>query len=221
MSRIRDNAELSGWFLGPGTPGRGLAEQQHRRAPQDISPSRVITIFLSIYGSNGVLLILLILPAIRGYYQSISGPHQRLRFISLPLQHPVKVITSAFLGNTFPASFRRITAVLDASASPGYVDMMYRTREGIDGGFAAAVWNRNAPIPRNSQISAPITRNATSNDTYVEALAADLGFSGGKRRLRCVGHILNLAVRTMFAGEDPRFSAIITTSPTFILTATR
>jgi hypothetical protein len=45
--------------------------------------------------------------------------------------------------------------------------------------------------------------NAQANDAAVESLAKELGFSAEERRLRCVGHILNLAVRVMFSGEDP------------------
>lgn len=44
--------------------------------------------------------------------------------------------------------------------------------------------------------------NASNNDTAMEEIGKALGFKGKTRRLRCFGHILNLAVKALLFGHD-------------------
>ena len=48
-----------------------------------------------------------------------------------------------------------------------------------------------------------VTDNATNNDSAIQSIAASLGFSAKYRRLRCVGHILNLVAQSILFGTDP------------------
>ena len=45
--------------------------------------------------------------------------------------------------------------------------------------------------------------NATNNDTCIKALALEFNFNPLQRRLRCAGHIINLAAKEMIHGKDP------------------
>lgn len=45
--------------------------------------------------------------------------------------------------------------------------------------------------------------NATNNDTCLQALAKQFGFDHQERRLRCIGHIINLVARAVLFGNDP------------------
>jgi hypothetical protein len=51
------------------------------------------------------------------------------------------------------------------------------------------------------QLGYMVLDNASNNDTAVAALGAELGFDPGERRLRCLGHVLNLAVKQLMFGE--------------------
>ncbi|KAM4067485.1 ribonuclease H-like protein [Hirsutella rhossiliensis] len=52
--------------------------------------------------------------------------------------------------------------------------------------------------------------NAANNDTCMEDLAFEHGFSPGERRIRCAAHILNLCVRAMLYGSKrENFAAIV------------
>jgi hypothetical protein len=44
--------------------------------------------------------------------------------------------------------------------------------------------------------------NASSNDTAVDELGEELNFDATWRRLRCVGHVLNLIARSILFGKD-------------------
>jgi hypothetical protein len=44
--------------------------------------------------------------------------------------------------------------------------------------------------------------NATNNDTCLKVLAVWFPMDVGRRRLRCVGHIINLVVRAVISGEN-------------------
>ena len=44
--------------------------------------------------------------------------------------------------------------------------------------------------------------NADSNDTYLETLAKQFLMDIGKRRLYCIGHIINLIIRVVIFGTD-------------------
>jgi hypothetical protein len=44
--------------------------------------------------------------------------------------------------------------------------------------------------------------NASNNDTAMEEIGKALGFMGKTQRLRCFGHILNLAVKALLFGHD-------------------
>lgn len=43
--------------------------------------------------------------------------------------------------------------------------------------------------------------NASNNDTVMMALGKEFGFDLNKRRLRCLGHAINLAVKELISGE--------------------
>lgn len=45
--------------------------------------------------------------------------------------------------------------------------------------------------------------NATNNDTCIQALADQFQFEYRERRLRCIGHIINLVARALLFGNDP------------------
>ena len=44
--------------------------------------------------------------------------------------------------------------------------------------------------------------NATNNDTTLVQLGKDLGFDPKEKRLRCIGHILNLIAQEYLFGQD-------------------
>jgi len=44
--------------------------------------------------------------------------------------------------------------------------------------------------------------NASNNDTAIEEIGRALGFDGKRRRIRCFGHIINLAVKALLFGHD-------------------
>jgi len=48
-----------------------------------------------------------------------------------------------------------------------------------------------------------VTDNASNNDTALESIAEALGFNAQHRRLRCVGHILNLVAQSILFGNNP------------------
>jgi len=57
--------------------------------------------------------------------------------------------------------------------------------------------------------------NAGSNNTYISAIIKQLNIKDTKehRRLRCLGHVLNLLVKAMLFGENPEvFEKDITTA---------
>ncbi|OBS16496.1 hypothetical protein FPOA_27385 [Fusarium poae] len=63
--------------------------------------------------------------------------------------------------------------------------------------------------------------NASNNDTAMEEIGKALGFEGKTRRLRCFGHILNLAVKALLFGhnseafeDDIQGNEALTRSPT-------
>lgn len=45
--------------------------------------------------------------------------------------------------------------------------------------------------------------NATNNNACIQALADQSEFEYQERRLRCVGHIINLVARALLFGNDP------------------
>lgn len=45
--------------------------------------------------------------------------------------------------------------------------------------------------------------NASNNDTALAELAKSLSFDISKKRLRCVGHMINLAADAFLTGGDP------------------
>ena len=47
-----------------------------------------------------------------------------------------------------------------------------------------------------------ITDNATTNDIAIDLLSSKLGFNMKERRLRCMGHVINLIVRAILFGKD-------------------
>lgn len=49
--------------------------------------------------------------------------------------------------------------------------------------------------------------NASNNDTCLEWLAAEFGFDAQKRRVRCVGHILNLVAKAVMVGGGESLEA--------------
>ncbi|KAK8869252.1 restless-like transposase [Apiospora arundinis] len=44
--------------------------------------------------------------------------------------------------------------------------------------------------------------NATNNDAAMEAIGKELGFSALERRVRCIGHVINLVVKALLFGSD-------------------
>jgi hypothetical protein len=54
-----------------------------------------------------------------------------------------------------------------------------------------------------AQIGYFVADNATENDTCLEDLAIEYGFNKEWRRLRCMGHIINLVARILLFGKDP------------------
>ena len=46
--------------------------------------------------------------------------------------------------------------------------------------------------------------NASNNDTTLEQLALTMGFIPREKRLRCIGHILNLIAEQYLFGQDSR-----------------
>jgi len=44
--------------------------------------------------------------------------------------------------------------------------------------------------------------NATNNDAAMEAIGKELGFSALERRVRCIGHVINLVVKALLFGPD-------------------
>lgn len=56
--------------------------------------------------------------------------------------------------------------------------------------------------------------NASNNDTAVQELGKQLGFDGMSRRVRCFGHIVNLAAGALLFGKDPlAFENILGSDP--------
>ncbi|GKT52663.1 hypothetical protein ColTof4_14305 [Colletotrichum tofieldiae] len=53
-----------------------------------------------------------------------------------------------------------------------------------------------------SKLSYFMLNNAKSNDTYLEALARWFPIDVGRRRLRCIGHIINLVVQGVIFGPN-------------------
>ncbi|KJZ69141.1 hypothetical protein HIM_11471 [Hirsutella minnesotensis 3608] len=53
-----------------------------------------------------------------------------------------------------------------------------------------------------SRVGYFVTDNAESNDTCLEHLSTEMGFSKQHRRLRCCGHIINLVARSILFGTD-------------------
>ncbi|KAM6505364.1 hypothetical protein FSOLCH5_15493 [Fusarium solani] len=53
------------------------------------------------------------------------------------------------------------------------------------------------------QIGYFVADNATENDTCLEDLSADFNFDKAWRRLRCMGHVINLVARALLFGKDP------------------
>jgi len=45
--------------------------------------------------------------------------------------------------------------------------------------------------------------NATNNDVAIDQLADEFGFIAKERRLRCIGHVINLIAKQLLLGEDP------------------
>jgi hypothetical protein len=48
-----------------------------------------------------------------------------------------------------------------------------------------------------------VADNADNNDTCLEELAVEYGFNKEHRRLRCMGHVINLVARMLLFGVDP------------------
>ena len=48
--------------------------------------------------------------------------------------------------------------------------------------------------------------NAGNNDTAMEVIAGELGFDSTQRRVRCIGHIINLVVIALLFGKDAKAS---------------
>ena len=69
-----------------------------------------------------------------------------------------------------------------------------------------AYWQINDP----DQVGYFTLDNAANNDTCIEDLAFEHGFSPEERRIRCAGHIFNLYVRAMLYGSKrENFAAIV------------
>jgi hypothetical protein len=45
--------------------------------------------------------------------------------------------------------------------------------------------------------------NASNNDTCIEALGSEFEFDHFERRIRCIGHVINLVARSLLFGKDP------------------
>jgi hypothetical protein len=54
-----------------------------------------------------------------------------------------------------------------------------------------------------SKIGHFVLDNASNNDTCLEQVASELGFDCQERRLRCMGHVINLVVKNLLFGKDP------------------
>jgi hypothetical protein len=44
--------------------------------------------------------------------------------------------------------------------------------------------------------------NALNNDTCIEALSSEFEFDHFKRRIRCIGHVINLVARSLLFGKE-------------------
>ena len=55
---------------------------------------------------------------------------------------------------------------------------------------------------KNDNLGYFILNNATNNDTTLIELAKSIDFDPLKRRLRCMGHILNLIAKQYLFGQD-------------------
>jgi hypothetical protein len=45
--------------------------------------------------------------------------------------------------------------------------------------------------------------NASNNDTCIKALGSKFEFDHFERRIRCVGHVINLVARSLLFGKEP------------------
>ena len=54
-----------------------------------------------------------------------------------------------------------------------------------------------------SRVGYFVTDNAGNNDTALDLISEELDFNAKHRRLRCMGHILNLVARSILFGSDP------------------
>ena len=48
-----------------------------------------------------------------------------------------------------------------------------------------------------------VTDNASSNNVALELIAEELDFNNKHKRLRCIGHIINLIARAVLFSKDP------------------
>ncbi|XP_044718005.1 Ribonuclease H-like protein [Hirsutella rhossiliensis] len=71
-------------------------------------------------------------------------------------------------------------------------------------------FNSKAPVNNPDTVGYFTLDNAANNDTCMEDLAFEHGFSPEERRIRCAAHILNLCVRAMLYGsKQENFAAIV------------
>lgn len=63
-------------------------------------------------------------------------------------------------------------------------------------GDVLAEWNLES-----ERLGYVVLDNASNNDTAMEALGKEHGFDPDERRLRCLGHVINLAVKQLIFGE--------------------
>jgi hypothetical protein len=47
-----------------------------------------------------------------------------------------------------------------------------------------------------------VCNNASNNDTCIEALSSEFEFDHFERRIRCVGHVINLVARSLLVGKE-------------------
>jgi hypothetical protein len=47
-----------------------------------------------------------------------------------------------------------------------------------------------------------VSDNASNNDTCIEALGSEVEFDHFERRIRCIGHVINLVARSLLFGKE-------------------
>ncbi|THY79387.1 hypothetical protein D6C95_09769, partial [Aureobasidium pullulans] len=100
-------------------------------------------------------------------------------------------------------TLERVSNGKGASSSPVW-KYGWRMQEGkhIGANIAETIAEIITRFDLQGNIGFFIADNATNNDTYIEALAAEFTFDATERRLRCAGHIFNLVARALLWGTN-------------------